>query len=102
MLSAAGATNCSPTGLNFTAFTPCPVGAVIVIAVGLRSAPGGTVSQWGPAVIVPPNGPIVTVFESYGRFEHLRRPGGPSNDPMRAVHGVGAWGWVGSVEGGGT
>src|SRR6266581_543268 len=66
MLSAAGVRNCSPTGLNFTAFTPWPVGAVIVIAVGLRSALG------------------------------------PSNDPMRLALGVGAWGWVGSLQDGET
>ncbi len=64
MVSAAGVTNCTPAGLNLTAFTPSPVGRIIVIVVGLRRAPGGITSVWGPTLRLPPAIPIVCVVES--------------------------------------
>src|SRR5256886_133984 len=54
MVSAAGTWNCSPSGWNLTAFTPSPVGTVIVIVVGWLRAPRGMTSLWGPALMMPP------------------------------------------------
>ncbi len=82
--------NLSPAGWNLTAFTPSPVGAVIVIVVGLSSAPGGMTSECGPALMVPPSAPIVFVLEAYGRLEHLSNPVAPRRLPMRLASGVGA------------
>src|SRR6266446_7157009 len=92
MVRAAGTVNRSPSGWNLTALTPKPVGAVIVIAVGLLNAPGGMTRVCGPALIVPPNGPIVFVCEAYGRLEHLSNPVGPRRAPMRLASGAGAAG----------
>src|SRR2546425_11001264 len=80
----------SPAGWNLTAFTPSPVGAVIVIVVGFSSAPGGITSVCGPALMLPPSGPIVAVDCAYGRFEQRSRPVGLSNDPMSDASGAGA------------
>src|SRR6266850_4778884 len=82
--------NLSPAGWNLTAFTPSPVGAVIVIEVFALRAPGGITSVCGPALMVPPSGPIVFVFDAYGRLEHLSSPVAPSNEPMRSAWGAGA------------
>src|SRR5882762_1946788 len=82
----------SPSGWNFTALTPSPVGAVIVIAVGLSSAPGGMTSVCGPALMVPPRTPIVFVLEAYGRLEHFSNPVAPRRPPMRLASGAGATG----------
>src|SRR6267378_3205506 len=84
--------NRSPSGWNLTAFTPSPVGAVIVIVVGLSSAPGGMTSVCGPALMEPPMAPIVFVLEAYGRLEHLSNPVAPRRPPMRLASGAGAAG----------
>src|SRR6266850_3744161 len=94
--------NLSPAGWNLTAFTPSPVGAVIVIEVFALRAPGGITRVCGPALMEPPSGPIVFVSESYGRLEHLSNPVAPSNEPMRSAWGAGAAGATGiaGAEGG--
>src|SRR6266566_6527639 len=92
MLSTAGTANCRPAGWNLTAFTPNPVGAVIVIAVGLVNAPGGMTRVCGPALMVPPNGPIVLVCEAYGRLEHFSNPVAPRRPPIRLASGAGTAG----------
>src|SRR5438105_13623307 len=84
--------NVSPWGWNFTALTPSPVGAVIMIVVGAASAPGGMTSECGPARRTPPSGPIVSVSEAYGRLEHLSNPVAPRRLPMRLASGAGATG----------
>src|SRR6267378_2011207 len=84
--------NRSPSGWNLTAFTPSTVGAVIVIVVGLSSAPGGMTSVCGPALMEPPMAPIVFVLEAYGRLEHLSNPVAPRRLPMRLASGAGAAG----------
>src|ERR671925_1188170 len=101
MVSAAGIWNLRPAGWKVTAFTPSPVGAVIVMVVGCVNAPGGITRVCGPALIDPPAMPIVCVLEAYGRSEHLSRPVGPSSEPMRLASGVGRagdWGLVGSPQ----
>src|SRR6266446_4139307 len=92
MVRAAGVRNRRPSGWNLTALTPKPVGAVIVIAVGLLNAPGGMTRVCGPALMVPPNGPIVFVCEAYGRLEHFNNPVAPRRLPMRLASGAGAAG----------
>src|SRR6266404_3552396 len=84
--------NRRPSGWNLTALTPNPVGAVIVIVVGLSSAPGGMTSECGPARRTPPSGPIVWVSEAYGRLEHLSNPVAPRRPPMRLASGAGTAG----------
>ena len=91
-MSDAGVLNRSPSGANLTAFTPSPVGAVIVIDVDALRAPGGMTSVCGPALIEPPFGPIVAVADAYGKFEHLSNPVGASREPMRSACGGGATG----------
>src|SRR3989442_3345557 len=88
MVSAAGVRNRSPAGWNLTALTPSPVGAVIVIVVPLSSAPGGMTSVCGPALMLPPSGPIVTVDWAYGRFEQRSKPVEPSNEPISDASGA--------------
>src|SRR5438445_8594282 len=95
MVSAAGTWNCSPSGWNLTAFTPSPVGTVIVIVCGWVRAPRGMTSLWGPALMMPPPTPTVCVVEAYGRSEHLSSPVAPSSDPMRSAEGGAARGPVG-------
>src|SRR5260221_12778705 len=89
--------NRRPSGWNLTALTPNPVGAVIVIVVGLSSAPGGMTSECGPARRTPPSGPIVWVSEAYGRLEHLSNPVPPRRPPMRLASGAGTTGTAGTA-----